>query len=146
MYLCLSLGHNSSAVMLFENGDNPIGYEEERLSKKKSDSAFPILSITRILEILGPDAANEVKDVYISHWFDTLDPYTAENKYYSASKLKALFPNASLAGTDIKSFSHHDAHAESVAAFFSYHNKLFDDRPKVSYAVFLDPFKLFIVD
>jgi len=73
------------------------------------------------------DAANEVKAVYISHWFDTLDPYTAENKYYSASKLKALFPNASLAGTDIKSFSHHDAHAESVAAFFSYHNKLFDD-------------------
>ena len=127
MYFCLSLGHNSSAVMLFENGDNPIGYEEERLSKKKSDSAFPILSITRILEIVGPDAGNEVKDVYISHWFDTFDPYTAENKYYSASKLKQLFPNASLAATDIKSFSHHDAHAESVAAFFSYHDKLSDD-------------------
>jgi predicted NodU family carbamoyl transferase len=90
MYLCLSLGHNSSAVMLFENGDNPIGYEEERLSKKKSDSAFPILSITRILEVVGSDAADQVKEIYISHWFDNFDPYTAENKYYSAHKLKAL--------------------------------------------------------
>ena len=126
MYLCLSLGHNSSAVMLFENGDDPIGYEEERLSKKKSDSAFPVLSITRILEIVGQNAANEVTDIYISHWFDHFDPYTTENKYYNAAFITNLFPNASLVTTRIDAFSHHDAHAESVAAFFSYHYKLSD--------------------
>ena len=124
MYLCLSLGHNSSAVMLSEDGRDPIGYEEERLSKKKSDSAFPILSITRILEVLGPNAAINVKDIYISHWFDTFDPYTAENKYYSAPQLKELFPNALLQATSIDSFSHHDAHAESVAAFYAHHDNL----------------------
>jgi len=122
MYLCLSLGHNSSAVMLFENGDNPIGYEEERIQKNKRDSAFPILSITRILEILGLDAVNEVTEIYISHWFDNFDPYASENKYYSASKLKALFPNAALSTTRSDAFSHHDAHAESVAGFFAYHD------------------------
>lgn len=124
MYLCLSLGHNSSAVMLSEDGRDPIGYEEERLSKKKSDSAFPILSITRILEVLGPDAAIDVKDIYISHWFDNFDPYTAENKYYSASQLRELFPMALLQTTRIDTHSHHDAHAESVAAFFSHHDDL----------------------
>ena len=121
MYLCLSLGHNSSAIMFFEDGRDPIGYEEERLSKKKSDSAFPILSITRILEILGPDAANQVTSIYISHWFDNFDPQTSENKYYSAKELKTLFANAVLWAVD-KQHTHHDAHAESVAAFFAYHN------------------------
>ena len=126
MYLCLSLGHNSSAVMLFEDGADPIGYEEERLSKKKSDSAFPILSITRILEVLGPEATAKVKDIYISHWFDNFDPYMAENKYYSAKQLTQIFPNALLEVTKIDGYSHHDAHAESVAAFFANHDTLAD--------------------
>lgn len=124
MYLCLSLGHNSSAVMLFEDGRDPIGYEEERLSKKKSDSAFPILSITRILEVLGKHAADQVTDIYISHWFDNFDPYTTENKYYSALRLRKLFPLALLYATNIETHSHHDAHAESVAAFYAHHDNL----------------------
>ena len=137
MYLCLSLGHNSSAVMFFESDKDPIGYEEERLSKKKSDSAFPILSITRILEVLGPDAAAQVKDIYISHWFDNFEPEFAENKYYSAQQLKTLFPNASFKTTN-SIYTHHDAHAQSVAAFFSHHDDLSkqytllpDERPEL---------------
>jgi len=110
--------------MLSEDGRDPVGYEEERLSKKKSDSAFPILSITRILEVLGPDTAIDVKDIYISHWFDNFDPYTTENKYYSASQLRELFPNAYLVTTSIDTQSHHNAHAESVAAFYAHHDKV----------------------
>jgi predicted NodU family carbamoyl transferase len=38
--LALTLGHNSSAVLI-QDGEIIAGYEQERFSAKKSDSAFP---------------------------------------------------------------------------------------------------------
>jgi predicted NodU family carbamoyl transferase len=120
MYLCLSLGHNSSAVLLREF-HKPIGYEEERLTKKKSDSSFPLNSIKKIFSYVGDDARDQVQRIYISHWFDTFDPKTSENKYYSASLVRSLFPNAKIIDTQYNGTSHHEAHALSALAFYDYH-------------------------
>ena len=117
MILCLTLGHNASAVLI-PLRESPIGYEEERLSKVKSDSSFPIKAIEQIFNHVGLDQIARVKQIFISHWFDKFNPYTAENKYYSASKIKELFPNAELVSTATSGVSHHEAHALSVLAFF----------------------------
>jgi len=113
--ICLSLGHNSSAVYI---GEQVVGYEQERLSKKKSDSAFPALAIDAIACDIGQDAFDSIDRVYISHWFDSFDPYTTVNKYYDANIIKHLFPSAILEHTHQGSISHHDAHAYSALAFY----------------------------
>lgn len=122
MYLCLSLGHNSSAVLI-EHGQ-AIGYEEERLSKIKSDSAFPVASIDRIFQVVGDYRRAEVQTIYISHWFDNFDPYTTENKYYNAAYLTNSFPNAKLVSTGLHSMTHHDAHAFSAMGFYSHYREV----------------------
>jgi predicted NodU family carbamoyl transferase len=109
MKLLLTLGHNASAILV--QGENIIiGYEEERLTKVKSDSSFPVLSINRIIEEY-PDARHDVKDIFISHWFWDFD--LKENKYYRPKYLACNFPNAKITSLD-KNFTHHDAHANSV--------------------------------
>lgn len=120
MHLCLSLGHNSSAVLLRE-GHSPIGYEEERLTKKKSDSSFPIRAIDEIFSHVGEDQRKLVKTIYISHWFDNFDPQVDENKYYSASIIREMFPKAMLEETEIGGITHHEAHAWSAVAFYDHH-------------------------
>ena len=121
MHICLSLGHNSSAVLL-RKGQRPIGYEEERLTKKKSDSAFPERSIDEIFKFADVHS-DQVETVYISHWFDVFDPQSTENKYYSAKKVRSLFPNALFVDTRIDGLTHHDAHALSALAFSNHYDE-----------------------
>lgn len=82
-YLFISLGHNSSAVLATHTGHVLIGYEEERLTRVKSDSRFPILSIAMILRHIPK---NEITKVYFSHWFDRDLLSICQNKESHAKK------------------------------------------------------------
>ena len=112
MKLLLTLGHNSSAILV--DGERVVcGYEEERLSGVKSDSSFPSLSIKKILEFY-PQAKIQVDEVCISHWFWSWD--LVENKYYQPKFIKANFPKAKVTSVDYNN-THHDLHAKSLWNF-----------------------------
>lgn len=112
MKLLLTLGHNSSAILV--EGEKVVcGYEEERLSGVKSDSSFPSLSIKKILEFY-PQAKLLVEEVCISHWFWSWD--LVENKYYQPKFIKANFPKAKVTSVDFNN-THHDLHARSLWNF-----------------------------
>ncbi len=112
MKLLITLGHNSSAILV-KDEEVLIGYEEERLSHIKADSAFPVLALSKILEYY-PEAGNEVEDIFISHWFWHWD--LKDDKYYNPQYLNVNFPYGKIRSLS-KSFTHHDAHANSVWNF-----------------------------
>lgn len=110
MKLLVTLGHNSSAILV--SGTQIIcGYEEERLSKVKSDSSYPKLAIEECIKRTDPLAVTEI---LVSHWFNDFE--LVENKYYQPKHLKARFKNAEIKSLT-KDFTHHDAHAHSVWNF-----------------------------
>lgn len=112
MKLLLTLGHNSSAILV--DGEKVLcGYEEERLSSVKSDSSFPVLSIKKILEFY-PQAKILVDEVFVSHWFWSWD--LVENKYYRPKFIKANFPKAKVTSVDYYN-THHDLHVKSMWNF-----------------------------
>ena len=51
MDLIITLGHNSSAIGVDSGGRIFAGYEEERITRKKSESSFPTQSVLKILEV-----------------------------------------------------------------------------------------------
>lgn len=112
--LLLTLGHNSSALVIGGDTKRPLGYEEERLSKVKSDSAFPKLAIEEIGRHID---LNNVTHILVSHWFDKgyFDPQVA-TKYWQPRYIVKRLPNASLLDvSDV--MTHHDMHAYSALAF-----------------------------
>lgn len=111
--LVLTLGHNSSAILI-EDGNIVCGYEEERLTGIKSDSAYPENAINRLCQL---NFIPENVDVYISHWF--LDGQLPSNdlKHWDESKLRQRFPKATVHGLVDGVFTHHDAHALSAEVF-----------------------------
>jgi len=113
MKLLLTLGHNSSAILV-DKTHVLCGYEEERLSKVKADSSYPKLAIEEILKH-HPEAKYEVTEVCISHWFNSLWKFE-ESKYFNPQHLKTRFKKAEWR-TISKNFTHHDAHAHSVWNF-----------------------------
>jgi len=112
MKLLITLGHNSSAILV-KDDKVLCGYEEERLSHVKSDSSFPSLSIHQILKYY-PEAKLEVTKIYISHWFWSWE--LTENKYYRPKYLKVNFPNAVVESVNYNN-THHDLHAKSLWNF-----------------------------
>lgn len=123
--LLLSLGHNSSAILV-KNGHIIAGYEEERLSKIKSDSAFPRLSIDQ-LEKMHKDVFDNISDVYISHWFTDGKLPEIHDRYFDPLYFEFNMPDAKVHSVSME-FTHHDAHAWSATAFiestFSSHKTL----------------------
>lgn len=113
--LMVALGHNSSA--LFFNGvDKPVGYEEERLNGVKSSSAFPHLSIDKIIDEIGDDLKDS--KLFISHWFDSFDLNKEPDKYVDGVYLRALITRFDLKVQHLyNGFTHHNAHAYSALAF-----------------------------
>ena len=108
MRINITLGHNASAA-LFGQGNICIrAYEEERLTKVKSDSSFPKLAIERCL---GDNPASSINEIAISDWFNK-SKQEQENKYNNPKYLQKRFKNAK-----ITNLSHHDAHANSVWNF-----------------------------
>lgn len=122
--LFVSLGHNSSAVLAVD-GQVVRGYEQERLDRVKSSSAFPKEAIERAL------GADDFCDrVFVSHWFDQLE--LEDNKYVDVNYLSSLSPELISLSRD---FTHHDAHASSARDFVDCRQKVLD-----AYVVVLDGF------
>lgn len=112
--LLLSLGHNSSAI--YVNSDRiPVGYEQERLDRKKSSSNPPL---DAILAIKKYGRIKNDTPVFVTHWFDSFQGLP-DCKYITEDL------NQELIGKDIMShsreFTHHDAHAWSAYSFFKHH-------------------------
>lgn len=104
--LLLTLGHNSSAIAICD-GKIVYGYEEERFSKIKSDSAFPIMAINAI------GASMEYDKIYVSHWEPFGNLKNMKKKHWDPD----LLPKHNQIVTLNKDFTHHDAHAYSARAF-----------------------------
>lgn len=123
MKLLLTLGHNSSAIGLTDNNEMICGYEEERLNRVKSCSAFPKLSIEEIFKYHTPDIS-ENNEIFISHWFNNYDFSGVNNKHLDVEYLMTLehlykFKIVSLSND----FTHHDAHARAALEFYKYSSK-----------------------
>lgn len=111
--LMLTLGHNSSAV--YFDGEKAWGYEEERLNRIKSSSAYPRLAIEEIQKNtqIAPGS-----HVFVSHWFDDFDFDSKTTKYFDKEHFDFLVERYSLKKIMLNdSFTHHDAHAWSVLSF-----------------------------
>lgn len=109
--LLLTLGHNSSAILVHE-GQVLGGYETERMTMTKSDSSFPY---SPIIELMERFSIPEDVTIYVSHWFVNA-ALPEKNKYWDPEFLKAAFPNASIKSLH-RDFTHHDAHVWSSVAF-----------------------------
>jgi carbamoyltransferase len=113
--LMLTLGHNSSAI--YFDGKKAIGYEEERLNRIKSSSAYPRLAIEEIEKNASIIPGSYV---FISHWFDNFDFDQATSKYFDKEHFDALVSKYSLKKILLsENFTHHDAHARSVLSFMA---------------------------
>lgn len=109
--LVLTLGHNSSAILV-EDGNVIAGYEEERFTGKKSDSSFPRNAITELS--IRFNIPTDVK-VCIGHWF--LDHnLPMDTKYWDPDFINQLFPDNEILSIDHQ-FTHHDSHLESAISF-----------------------------
>lgn len=120
--LLLTLGHNASAILV-EGTKVLCGYEEERLSKVKSDSGFPRLAIR---ECLNQCFSPTLDTIYISYWNDDFTIFdegnTSVDKHYDRKFLSTLCKQYHC---KIKYLSdectHHDAHAYAALNFFENH-------------------------
>lgn len=119
MNLLLTLGHNSSAILVNDEGEVLCGYENERITRIKSDSQFPQAAIE---EIRKHHEIPEHVTIYVSHWFiNGILPDTI-NKYWNPIYLNTEFPDCVIM-TVGRDFTHHDAHAWSATAFVGDHLK-----------------------
>lgn len=105
--MVLTLGHNSSAVMV-EDGAILGGYEEERFSNKKSDSAFPYKSIAELQSRFG----QHVDDVCVGHWFT--NGIITHNKYID---IPAIYDMSGVIHSIRDGHTHHDSHLLSAQVF-----------------------------
>lgn len=109
--LAISLGHNSSAVLI-KDGQVLAGYEEERFTGIKADSRYPINAIE---ELKARYHLPKDTNAYIGHWFiDAQLP--PPNKYWDPQHLRNLFPNGDIDSLSAD-FTHHDSHLESAMVF-----------------------------
>lgn len=121
--LLLTLGHNSSAILI---EDNKIvwGYETERVTGVKSDSRFP----KPVLDHVGnvkPDM------VYVTHWAPDGNLSSMSAKHWDAS----IFDNIPVRTLTFDR-THHDTH---IAAAMCYAGADFCNQPNV-YGVVVDGF------
>lgn len=105
--LFITLGHNSSAVLAID-GKVVAGYEQERLDRVKSSSAYPAQAIDRMLGVHG-----NVDKAYVSHWFDDFRLF--DSKYLDTGHLRGLAMSVESVSPE---FTHHDAHCQSAISFY----------------------------
>lgn len=122
-YLLLSLGHNSSALFMECSDDNnervkPIGFENERITRIKSDSSFPREAINEIIKAVGIKKVLGCKAL-ISTWFEGSNGFPS--KYISEKDMEFLETLCSEIEVTSSEFTHHDAHAYSAYAFLESH-------------------------
>jgi predicted NodU family carbamoyl transferase len=110
--LAISLGHNSSAVAIID-GQIVCGYEQERFSQIKSDSAYPVDAINECIKMAHLPVTT---DVYIGHWFLNGELPEKSNKYINFEHLTSRFPLGQRIAVS-KQFTHHDSHVWSALPF-----------------------------
>lgn len=109
--LAISLGHNSSAVLI-EDGQIIAGFEEERFTELKADSVYPQQSIE---ELRARYSLPKDTNAFVGHWF--LDASLPNpNKYWNPTHLRSLFPNGEVESLSAD-FTHHHSHLESARVF-----------------------------
>lgn len=112
--ILITLGHHASAIYVDNN--DVLGYEEERLNRKKATSAYPVNAISLIEKHTNIRKGSRV---FVSHWFDNFDFHTSENKYFDKAHFDEFVSKYNLKPTYLsEDFTHHDAHAYSSLAFF----------------------------
>lgn len=127
--LLLTLGHNSSAIMV-EDDTVLWGYETERLTGLKSDSRFPMPHLLRHrIQADQPDM------VYVSHWSPDGNLSSMKSKYWDPS----VFEGIPIRTLGVGDRTHHDAHVYGAMA---YAGKAFCVRPN-TYALVVDGFGIF---
>lgn len=137
-YLLLSLGHNSSALFMDCSDSTvdrvkPIGYENERITRIKSDSSFPREAINEIIKTVGLKKVLGCKAL-ISTWFEGSNGFPS--KYISEKDMEFLETLCSEIDVTSSEFTHHDAHAYSAYAFLESHasaKRLAGDGEKAKY-------------
>ena len=125
MNLLLTLGHNSSAI-LTNHGHVFCGYEEERINRTKSSSAFPINAIKACINAAKKDGDIEFDggNLYISHWYDDFNFLNNgfSSKQWDPAAVRSLCHEYKLKPVSLQpSFTHHDAHAHAAVAFWRAH-------------------------
>ena len=115
--LAITLGHGSS-VMWYDGVNKPIAYEEERFSKIKGDSNFPINALKEVEKLVG-DSLNH-SNLIVSHWYDiyNLEAIDKENQYCHGIIDELMIDYSMNLITNSDKFTHHDAHRASAYAFF----------------------------
>lgn len=145
--LLLTLGHHSSAILVDNATGNVIkGIESERLTRVKSDSAYPQMAIEYVTDYGFPEKFAEVRDsithVFVSHWFNTVagqysplqDP--SVKKYFNAEHFYSLFPTGKYELHEVNErFTHHTAHAYSGLAFYRNFTKTGEPGPETAVLV-----------
>ena len=141
-YLLITLGHNSSALFVYDDLKKVIGYEQERLSGIKGDSQFPKDAINEIINNVGMKKVKDCK-IFVSHWFNSdCTRIFSPNKYITLTDLD----NLACISEDItfvnENFTHHDAHAYSALSFFKYFSNIENKKPatKNVYTIVADGF------
>jgi predicted NodU family carbamoyl transferase len=109
--LVLTLGHNSSAILIMDNAI-VAGFEEERLSGVKSDSRFPEQAIGQLIKLHGLIDPT----IFVSHW-ELFGKVNAMNKkHWDQEYIQKTFGKPKIFETNDE-FTHHDAHAWSAILF-----------------------------
>lgn len=122
MDIAISLGHNSSAALIDEDGTVVLAYEEERFTKKKSDSHWPKNALAEIFKHKQPSRL-EKNTLYISHWYDDFEFYKTEidsriQKHFDPKEVSKLINDYAFKIVTLdENLTHHDAHAWSALAF-----------------------------
>lgn len=118
----MTLGHNSS-VIFYDCENNPIGYEEERLTGIKSDSTYPINAFNKVIYNLTEEQLQGA-NIFISHWFDTFDVESFPSKYFDKKHFDFMVHKYGLKVIMLgeQGFTHHDAHAYSTESFMQNFN------------------------
>ena len=135
MNLLMNVGHGTSCLLMDDNGNVINGIEEERLIREKYASQYPINAINYVTENVN---LKEIKNIFITHWFNDFDfptkinikNYSAFAKYFNINYFSALLrecnENVKIHSLD-KSYTHHHAHRDSVIAFYENFEELPND-------------------
>jgi len=123
--IAMTLGHNSSVLLAKSDGHIIAGFEEERLTKHKSDSSFPVNALEKCLEKIVSHSMPKkpiIINVGISHWFNQTFPCASWNRYYlDVEKFITKFFDIRSTISIVKrvefDFNHHQMHLDSIKPF-----------------------------
>lgn len=130
--MAISLGHNSSAILISPSGEILAGYETERFDQIKSSSQFPIGPIERLMFDYSLDYSDI--NAFVGHWFTSGRLLAESTKHCNLEILKKFNEVNSLS----QDFTHHDSHLESAIVFAG--KEFYGNEYEDTYAFVMDGF------